>query len=83
MGLSITKMMDVAWGINTSLFGYSSYSIPNAKRRNFEKKRTLHFILKGALFYVRVYYVLQVHEILSKNSFLCKKGEMWNFFGTS
>ena len=35
------------------------------------------------LFYVRVYYVLQVHEILSKNSFLCKKGEMWNFFGTS
>ena len=27
-----------------------------------------------ASFYVRVYYVLQVHEILSKNSFLCKEG---------
>ena len=76
MGLSITKMMDVAWGINTSLFGYSSYSIYATKKVFFLGKTyiTLSKRCPTAPFYVRVYYVLQVHEILSKNSFLCKEG---------
>ena len=85
MGLSITKMMDVAWGINTSLFGYSSYSsIYATKKRYFLGKKAYYTSsTQVPLFTCAFITFFKCMKYFLKTRFYVRKGEMCNFFGTS
>ena len=84
MGLSITKMMDVAWGINTSLFGYSSYSIYATKKVFFLGKTHITLHPNRCLFFTCAFITFfKCMKYFLKTRFYVRKGEMWNFFGTS
>ena len=84
MGLSITKMMDVAWGINTSLFGYSSYSIYATKKGIFQGKTRITLHPNRCLFLTCAFITFfKCMKYFLKTRFYVRKGEMWNFFGTS